>query len=790
MEPSEPPAAAQSPASATGQKRARDYGEVLKGLTPERDNNEDASPLLKRTKVVHSDDEDAGPDDGEVVEAPGQSQLEEQPGKQQDGQPDASAVADAGAEPTSKTVTEDTPLQTLADDSAAYAPEANETQAEATPAPKPDQETALDQETAPESLNVGAEEDKPKADEVSGSTDQKADTPQTPSGLNKGVGLGLRTSFGKPTPKAKAKAGKPLSSALVSSPMAAANADRGQPARDSTDSRPTTADAGASATENNSTDPAGIITFPSMNKTWKIDPAKFEPINCQPDGPEPAPTTDPFWNGWVKNNLEQLITIFNAENQPEVESITKPSLRAKLTRNAMHALMNSQVGILQGDKRTRNKARLVAIRYVSQIKDEVVEDAARRMHEPEQATNGDKNEEQPAPQPVPQPAPLPTPQQDRVEDEHPSRRASASQEDGEEGEIMSDHADNPAPVQLSPEELEQRALYYPGTEEYSTFCTHCTSIRHQSADCPQLTCQFCSSRDHSSWGCPSKQRCSKCRQVGHTVDTCQEKLALAKEEMVPCAFCQCAHTEDECTEIWRSFNPSEVEIRKVKDIPSFCYICGAEGHYGPECGLARKGKQALSVPHIWSQASRSLYIDPASPNIAIAWAGTGLNQNRSQSDFHIRGHARKQTHIHYVSSDDSEDEFLHAPIQRQTPRGGIRINTTTSRTPQRQQGGFSKLRRPESQRRQSEREFSPPPPPPPEYQHRNNGSWQPPLPAGPPPVFPPNIRQGFSAPLTQAAPGTLPPRPSQPQNRNVSSNSSRGSQNGPRRGRNRSRRGK
>ncbi|ORY59576.1 uncharacterized protein BCR38DRAFT_327253, partial [Pseudomassariella vexata] len=114
-------------------------------------------------------------------------------------------------------------------------------------------------------------------------------------------------------------------------------------------------------------------------------------------------------------------------------------------------------------------------------------------------------------------------------------------------------------------------------------CIYCVVTTHESQDCPQLVCQFCGSRDHTRFGCPTKQRCPQCRQVGHTKESCQEKLKLPKSEQDPCAFCGFGHTEEECSEIWRSFNPLTATRKTVNSIPAFCFICGAEGHYGPEC---------------------------------------------------------------------------------------------------------------------------------------------------------------------------------------------------------------
>lgn len=279
------------------------------------------------------------------------------------------------------------------------------------------------------------------------------------------------------------------------------------------------------------------------------------------------------------------------------------------------------------------------------------------------------------------------------------------------------------------DELHLQEKYVPNTDDPSRYCLSCGGTGHATQPCPELDCRFCDGKNHASFGCPTRRRCKKCRQIGHTIDACQEKLGLAPDELDGCAFCSADHEDEDCPEIWRScFKPSESNTRKVKAIPAFCYACGAEGHYGPECSLSDKGGQSANNT-TWSKANRDLYVDPESEDIAIAWIGVDTSRI-TKGEFHIPGRATRGrgAHTHFVSSDESEDDdLIHAPIKKPQARREIRIASNIGNTngSLRGRGG-------------------------------GHQSWQPPLPPGPPPPLTGNgPRQSF-----QTGPSTtLPQRP-------------------------------
>lgn len=223
---------------------------------------------------------------------------------------------------------------------------------------------------------------------------------------------------------------------------------------------------------------------------------------------------------------------------------------------------------------------------------------------------------------------------------------------------------------------------------------------HTKEALPKSSCRFCKHGNHNSFGCPTRRRCGKCHQIGHTVDACPEKLALTPDELGDCAFCNANHLDQDCFGIWTSFKPSETNMKRVKCIPAFCYVCGGEDHYGPECSLAGNGHEATGHT-IWSKATRDLYIDSECEDIAIAWIDV-KPQQFARGNSHIPGRATRKNHTYFVSS-ESEDDLIKAPLSKPPPRGTIKFasNIGVANGNQRGQG--------------------------------DRHSWQPPLPPGPPP---------------------------------------------------------
>lgn len=208
-------------------------------------------------------------------------------------------------------------------------------------------------------------------------------------------------------------------------------------------------------------------------------------------------------------------------------------------------------------------------------------------------------------------------------------------------------------VALSEAELEQRHRYFPGIPDDAIFCLTCGHIGHQTDKCPELICKFCQG-PHFKYECLMRQRCGKCKQLGHTKASCSEKLAVAPgEAVVECAICEGHdHTEIDCLELYQIYKPHPDNIKKVKHIPAFCYICGIEGHYGGDCSMA---DYSIAPTKMWTMATASLYIDNNSDDIAVSLRNP-LPPPADDSRPNIPGRSIKpQTHEFYVEDDDDGD---------------------------------------------------------------------------------------------------------------------------------------
>ncbi|KAH8911029.1 hypothetical protein BR93DRAFT_975085 [Coniochaeta sp. PMI_546] len=282
-----------------------------------------------------------------------------------------------------------------------------------------------------------------------------------------------------------------------------------------------------------------------------------------------------------------------------------------------------------------------------------------------------------------------------------SRSSKSSGEISEHTEDLQGH--------MKMEDADEKAFrerYYPGIADDQVFCISCATFGHSSHSCPEANCRFCGNTEHMGPGCPTRQRCSKCKQLGHVKETCREKLALAPGEGMECAFCASnEHTESDCTEFFRTYRPSPETIHKVKHIPIFCYCCGNEGHYGTICGLNPAPTKTAFV-EIWSKENWEQYVDPNSNEEAIAW-DSAAGGNAYAHDANGRPDFGKsivpRTHIIFEDDDEDDEEgFIRPPVQRQQQNGQINVSRQG-------RGGFSSLAQ----------------------QARN-----PPLPPGPPPGLP------------------------------------------------------
>jgi len=265
---------------------------------------------------------------------------------------------------------------------------------------------------------------------------------------------------------------------------------------------------------------------------------------------------------------------------------------------------------------------------------------------------------------------------------------------------------------LRAEDAEDRDKYFPGIGPDETFCHMCASHGHDAASCPEMACRFCRDPQHRSFSCPTRSRCTKCRQLGHFQRGCKEKLALPREEM-ECAFCESRdHVDASCQELWGSFSYNPDTARKVRSLPVFCYCCGRQGHYGPVCGLnPQRSKE--NAWETWSQANCDRYLDPASSEVAIIGTSAGPAPSSERPDFGKSIVPKR--HIFFEEADDDDaDEFIRPPVQKIARVGNINFSSNNAGN----RGG----RRPGGGQ--------------PGDRNGRSGYTQPPLPPGPPPPLP------------------------------------------------------
>jgi hypothetical protein len=230
------------------------------------------------------------------------------------------------------------------------------------------------------------------------------------------------------------------------------------------------------------------------------------------------------------------------------------------------------------------------------------------------------------------------------------------------------------PLIVSASEAMLIKKYFPGIpgDSFSTRCLVCAEAGHLTAACPALICGICQAHgDHFTSSCPQAQLCAKCRQPGHQKSACPEKLSATKGEGAVCAYCGSArHTEQACHYIWRSFKPDAKSIKRTNGMLMYCYSCGSEQHFGPECGLYTA--PSLSGNITWSVSNMMQYVTDS--NALLRASGTSQNSQPAQTakrDFTIKGRARTDP----ISLDSEDDTpFIRPKVEAPPPRGSIRVN--------------------------------------------------------------------------------------------------------------------
>lgn len=316
----------------------------------------------------------------------------------------------------------------------------------------------------------------------------------------------------------------------------------------------------------------------------------------------------------------------------------------------------------------------------------------------------------------------PTPVQGEAQDEasEPSDHEEAEEAADEETEELQEavparngelqQLSHPTTPRDEEVDLHTRHTYFCGLEHNQLFCVECASTSHDSSQCPLHTCRWCKVvADHPSYACPTRRRCTQCRQLGHDDESCTEKLALPRDQMT-CAICDSSdHLEETCVELWRTYKPDPLTTSKVKALPIYCYCCGNAGHYGADCGMNQARPSTITVWETWSKSNaEQLYTDADSENVAPSlkpmpkgsvlaayneddpYADWDADSNGGRPDF---GHSiAPQRHVFFEDDeDDEEDEgFIRPSVAKNNNQGGQshgKINFGGNRGGQGKRGG-------------------------------------------------------------------------------------------------------
>ncbi len=101
-------------------------------------------------------------------------------------------------------------------------------------------------------------------------------------------------------------------------------------------------------------------------------------------------------------------------------------------------------------------------------------------------------------------------------------------------------------------------------------------------------CRTCGALDdHDTARCPMTQRCFNCSRLGHIAPACPEPQRQSGSFCKSCG--SRTHLDRSCPQIWRLYIPSPTfNPDGPWKCEAWCYNCAAKGHYGDECGKARR----------------------------------------------------------------------------------------------------------------------------------------------------------------------------------------------------------
>lgn len=206
------------------------------------------------------------------------------------------------------------------------------------------------------------------------------------------------------------------------------------------------------------------------------------------------------------------------------------------------------------------------------------------------------------------------------------------------------------------DKLKYLQRYFPGVGTETSFCVLCVSYGHSAEGCPDLN--------------PDQEY----RPI---------RIFPAVQKGGECARCHVkCHSE---TALWRTYEPVEGRIRKVKALTPSCFRCGENGHYGMDCD--RIPSPQLCVPQrVWSTWSRwnfRQHMDPDAtdePLLSMVLPGSVPKSYPSAGGGRpdLGKSIVPQRHVVFEAGDDDEenDSLVRAPVRRNPGPGRINISAT------------------------------------------------------------------------------------------------------------------
>lgn len=262
---------------------------------------------------------------------------------------------------------------------------------------------------------------------------------------------------------------------------------------------------------------------------------------------------------------------------------------------------------------------------------------------------------------------------EKTQDEHAkpdvNLRPMPAVQDGPREEVETERASSPDPMptrpvlipQLSPATLnftphEMEAYlkrYFPGVDPEAAFCVLCVSYGHFAIGCPDLALDVEYPPVRAFPVVPKGSVCGRCRAPYHT------EIAL-----------------------WRTYEPIQGRIRKVKSLTPSCFRCGSKEHYGMDCEQA--SQQSLCVPRdsfwqTWSRWNFRHYVDAEAavePLSSTLQPGSVLGTSASSNRPDLGKSIVPQRHVVFEAADDDEENepLVRAPVRRKPGPGQINIS--------------------------------------------------------------------------------------------------------------------